>query len=115
MGAMDADQLREVLDLATSLDPFAGLANVVQISDGVLSDPAIVGFFAEHKTYRDVMYRLRRILIGDDAGPEARIETAMLFAAISGAVIHPTVVDLDDDVLRAQLTRLARRFLGLPM
>jgi hypothetical protein len=38
----------------------------------------------------------------------------MLFAAISGAVIHPTVVDLDDDVLRAQLTRLARRFLGLP-
>ena len=80
----------------------------------ILSDPAIVGFFAEHDTYRDVMYRLRRLLIGDDAGPEARIETAMLFAAISGAVIHPTVVDLDDDVLRAQLTRLARRFLGLP-
>ena len=80
----------------------------------ILSDPAIVGFFAEHKTYRDVMYRLRRLLIGDDAGAEARIETAMLFAAISGAVIHPTVVDLDDDVLRTQLTRLARRFLGLP-
>ena len=80
----------------------------------ILSDPAIVGFFAEHETYRDVMYRLRRLLIGDDAGPEARIQTAMLIAAISGVVTHPTVVDLDDDVLRTQLRRLARRFLGLP-
>lgn len=79
----------------------------------ILSDPAIVGFFAEHEAFRDVLHRLRRLLLGDDAGPEARVRTAMLIAAISGAVIHPFVVDLDDDVLRAQLSRLARRFLGL--
>jgi AcrR family transcriptional regulator len=80
----------------------------------ILSDPVIVSFFAEHETFGDVMHRLRRILIGDDGGPEARVRTALLLAAISGAVMHPFVVDLDDDMLRAELLRLARRFLGLP-
>ena len=32
---------------------------------------------------------------------------AMLTAAIGGAVMHPLVLDLDDDMLRAQLLRLA--------
>jgi AcrR family transcriptional regulator len=80
----------------------------------ILSDPVIVGFFAEHETFREVMHRLRRLLIGDDAGPEARVRTAMLIAATSGAVMHPFVVGLDDDILRAELLRLARRFLGQP-
>ena len=80
----------------------------------ILSDPVIVGFFAEHETFRDVMHRLRRLLIGDDSGPEARVRTAMLIAATSGAVMHPFVVGLDDDILRAELLRLARRFLGRP-
>jgi AcrR family transcriptional regulator len=80
----------------------------------ILSDPIVVGFFAEHDTWRDVMHRLRRLLVGEDAGPEARVRTAMLVAAISGAATHPFVADLDDDVLRVELLRLARRFLGLP-
>jgi AcrR family transcriptional regulator len=79
----------------------------------ILSDPVIVGFFAEHATFRDVMHRLRVDLLGDDAGPEARVRTAMLLAAVS-AVLHPFVVGLDDDVLREQLLALVRRFLGLP-
>jgi AcrR family transcriptional regulator len=78
----------------------------------ILSDPVIVGFFADHAAFRDIMLRLRHLLIGDDAGPEARVRTAMLIAAISGAVMHPFVVDLDDDLLRAELLRLAQRFLG---
>jgi AcrR family transcriptional regulator len=85
-----------------------------RIVSTILSDPVIVGFFAEHETFRDVLHRLRRLLIGDDAGAEARVRTAMLIASISGAVIHPFVVDLDDEVLRAELLRLTRRFLGLP-
>ena len=80
----------------------------------ILSDPVIVGFFAEHETFREVMHRLRRLLVGEDAGTEARVRTALLIAAISGAVMHPFVVDLDDDMLRVELLRLARRFLGLP-
>ena len=63
----------------------------------------IVGFFADHETFRDVMRRLHRLLIGDDASPEARCGPPMLIAAISGAVMHPFVVDLDDDMLRVQL------------
>ena len=81
----------------------------------ILSDPVIVGFFADHDGFRDVMHRLRRILVGDDSAPEARIRTAMLIAAISGAVMHPFVADLDDEVVRAELLRLARRFLSLPV
>ena len=38
----------------------------------------------------------------------------MLIAAISGAVMHPFVADLDDELVRAELLRLARRFLALP-
>jgi hypothetical protein len=80
----------------------------------ILSDPVIIGFFAAHDEFRDVMQRLRRILVGDDAAPEARVRTAMLIAAVSGAVMHPFVADLDDDLVRAELLRLARRFLALP-
>jgi AcrR family transcriptional regulator len=80
----------------------------------ILSDPVIVGFFADHAAFRDVMQRLRHILVGDDTAPETRIRTAMLIAAISGAIMHPFVADLDDDVVRAELLRLARRFLALP-
>jgi AcrR family transcriptional regulator len=79
----------------------------------ILTDPVIGAFFADHETFRDVMHRLRRILLGDDHGPEARVRVAMLIASTSGAVMHPFVADLDDDTLRAELLRLARRFLGL--
>jgi AcrR family transcriptional regulator len=80
----------------------------------VLSDPVIAGFFADHEDFRDVMHRLRHILVGNDTAPQARVRTAMLIAAISGAVMHPLVADLEDDVVRAELLRLARRFLAGP-
>jgi len=80
----------------------------------ILSDPVIVDYFAHDREFHDVTNRLRRLLFGDDAGPAARVRTAMLIATISGTVMHPFVVDLDDEVLRAELLRLARRFLGLP-
>jgi AcrR family transcriptional regulator len=79
----------------------------------LLNDPVAAASFAEEPLFRDVMHRLHRILAGDVAGPEAWIRTATLVAAISGAVLHPFVADLDDDTLRAELLRLARRFLGL--
>ena len=80
----------------------------------ILSDPVVIGFFADHDAFRDVMHRLRRILVGDDAAPQARVRTAMLIAAVSGAVMHPFVADLNDDVVRVELLRLARRFRALP-
>lgn len=80
----------------------------------MLGDPALVDLFNRNELFRDVMRRLRRLLVGDDHSPEARVRPAMLIAAISGAVIHPFVADIEDDVLREELLRLGRRFLGLP-
>src|SRR5271157_3067395 len=77
----------------------------------ILNDPVIVRFFAEHESFRPVMDRMSRVLVGDDTGHEARVSTAMLTAAISGTVMHPLVAGLDDEVLRSQLQRLAERLL----
>jgi AcrR family transcriptional regulator len=79
----------------------------------ILTDPVIVGFFAHDNAFRDTTRRLRVLLVGDDISPETRVQIAMLVAAISGAVMHPFVADVDDATLRTQLRRLARRFLGL--
>ncbi len=80
----------------------------------LLGDPVIIRFFAHHEPFRQVMVRLYHLLMGEDAGPEARVPAAMLTAAIGGAVMHPLVVDLDDETIRSQLLHLARRFLDLP-
>jgi AcrR family transcriptional regulator len=80
----------------------------------ILSDPVIADHFAGDEVFSDVMHRFRRLVVGDDPGPEARLRTATLIAAISGAVTHPFVAGLDDEMLRAELLRLARGFLGLP-
>jgi hypothetical protein len=80
----------------------------------ILTDPIISDHFADNATFSDVMHRLRRVLTGEESGPEAHVRTAMLVAAVSGAAIHPFVAGLSDDLLRSELLRLARRFLGLP-
>jgi AcrR family transcriptional regulator len=80
----------------------------------LVGDPVLVRFFAHHEPFRQVMERLYRLLMGDGAGPEARMSAVMLTAAIGGAVMHPLAADLDDDTLRSQLLHLARRFLALP-
>ena len=81
----------------------------------ILNDPVIVRFFAERQSFRQVMDRMSRVLIGDDIGDDighdARVSTAMVAAAISGAVMHPLVAGLDDETLRSELQRLAGRLL----
>lgn len=84
-----------------------------QIMSTMLSDPVIIGFFAGHERFRNVMHSMGRTLTLDALEPEAQVRTAMLVAAVSGAVMHPFVAGIDDDTLRAELLRLARRFLGL--
>jgi hypothetical protein len=54
------------------------------------------------------------VLLGENPGPELRVRAAMLSAVIGGAVIHPMVLGLDDDTLRTELLRLARRLFDLP-
>jgi AcrR family transcriptional regulator len=77
-------------------------------------DPVLVRFFARDQHLQEVLGRLYGMLMGDDPDPDARMAAAMLTVAIGGAVMHPLAADLDDETLRSQLTRLARRFLALP-
>jgi len=79
----------------------------------ILTDPLVGRLFARDQRPVKVVKRLNRLFMGADAGPDAEIATVMLTAAISGAVMHPMVIRLDDETLRTQLGTLAERFLGL--
>lgn len=76
----------------------------------ILSDPVVLRFFSGHERYLSVLDRLNNLLVGSNFGGDDRVQTALFMAAISGAVVHPMVADLDDDTLRTRLLRLTRRF-----
>jgi len=77
------------------------------------SDPVMVRLLAEHEPFRQLMDRVYSLLVGDADG-DTRIQAAMLASAIGAAVVHPLVIDLDDDVLRAQLLSFVQRLLLVP-
>ncbi len=74
-------------------------------------DPVIVRLLAEHEPFQQFMQRLFGVLLGDGIGARARIRAAMIASAIGGAVTHPLVVDLDDEILHIELFGLTRSFL----
>ena len=53
--------------------------------------------------------RLGDLLMGPSRGGD-HLQAVMFIAAASGAVMHPIVADLDDEVLRSELLVLAQRF-----
>jgi hypothetical protein len=77
-------------------------------------DPIIIRLQAEHEPFQHFIERLYAALLGTEAGVEARVHAAMLSSAISVAVMHPLVADLDAETLRAQLVQMSRRMLDLP-
>jgi hypothetical protein len=78
----------------------------------LLIDPVMGNLFVDDAGFRDVMQRIHALL-GGGRGQDAHVRTTMLLAAISGAVMHPFSASFDDEVVRANLLLLARRFLGL--
>jgi len=74
-------------------------------------DPVMLRFLQNHQPFRRVMARLNRVLIGAAPEPRARVQAAILAAAIAGAVTHPLVLDLDDESLRSQLLKQVRKLL----
>jgi hypothetical protein len=78
------------------------------------TDPVMVRFLAEHEPFQRLMDRLFAVLVGKDANAAARVPAAMLAAAIGGAVVHPLIMDLDDETLRHHLRQLALRLFQLP-
>ena len=76
-------------------------------------DPVLVRLLDEHEPFRLVFERLNRVMMGGASDPRARVRAAMLIAGIGGAVIHPLILDLDDESLRSQLRKQARALLPL--
>jgi hypothetical protein len=70
-------------------------------------------FLERHAPFRRVMARVNRVLMGGTSNPETRAQAATLAAAISGAVVHPLVVDFDDETLRGHLRTQLRKLLRL--
>ena len=77
-------------------------------------DPVMLRFLAEHEPFRHVMERVNRVLMGGRSDLPRRVQAAMLASAIAGAVIHPLVLDLDDEPLRSQLLRQMRKLSSRP-
>jgi AcrR family transcriptional regulator len=96
--------IAEMIDLAVARRHMAALLQ---------RDPIMLRFLWEHEPFRRVMERVNRLLMGGTAEPAARVRAAMLAAAIAGAVIHPLVLDLDDETLRSTLLKEARKLFPL--
>ena len=79
---------------------------------GILQrDPVMLRCLEEHEPFRRVMDLLNRTLMGGAANPQARVRAAVITSTISGTVIHPLVVGLDDESLRSWLLQEVRKLL----
>ena len=108
--AEEGSQAREVL-LTLVIDLAVQRRRIVS---ALQQDPVIVRLLAKHEPFLQLMDRLFAVLTGGDSGAAARVRGAMISAAIGGAVMHPLVVDLDDETLRAQMLQFTREFFELP-
>jgi AcrR family transcriptional regulator len=94
--------IARMIDLAVEA---RGMAGILQ------RDPVMLRFLDEHEPFRLVMERVNRVLMGGAIDARTRVQAATLAAVIGGAVIHPLVLDLDDERLRSQLLRQVRKLL----
>jgi AcrR family transcriptional regulator len=76
-------------------------------------DPVIIRLQAEYEPFQRFIERIYGALLGTDGGQEARFHAAMLSSAISVAVMHPLLADVDGDTLRTYLKEMTRRMIGL--
>lgn len=91
-----------MIDLAVERRRWAGILQ---------RDPVMLRCLEQHEPFREVMERLNRILMGGVADDKARVRTAAIASAIASAVIHPLVLDVDDDSLRSLLMKEIRKLL----
>jgi AcrR family transcriptional regulator len=74
-------------------------------------DPVMLRCLERHARFRRVMERLNRILMGGLTDAQARVRAAMLASVVAGSVIHPLVLELDDESLRSILLKEVRKIL----
>ena len=93
--------LESVIDLAVSRRRWV---NALQ------GDPIMIRLLGEHDPFVDLMARVYSVLMGlTDDGPTARMRIAIVSAAIGAAIVHPLVVEMDDDTLRTELLAVCRQ------
>ena len=80
----------------------------------IQGDPVIIRILGEHEPFIALMTRVYAVLIGEELGPRVAVRTAILSAAIGGAVVHPLVADLDDDTLRTELLAVTHHIFEVP-
>lgn len=101
--------LARVVDLAVEQ---RSAASVLQF------DPVIIRLQAQHEPFEKFIERLYGALLGTQTGTQAgirpRLHAAMLSSAISVAVMHPLLTDIDDDTLRTELLAMMGRMLDMP-
>jgi AcrR family transcriptional regulator len=114
-------RLKDVVDAAES-EPTtrrareALISGIVELAIGVggsmtavLNDPAVTGSFSRHGGYRELLRRIRSVLMGEANAKESRIRIATLLAAINGTATHPLVAHFDNETLRGELLNIAHR------
>jgi AcrR family transcriptional regulator len=78
-------------------------------------DPVMIRLLGAHDPFVDLMGRVYSVLMGlSDDQPSERMRIAIVSAAIGGAIVHPLVVDMDDETLRSELLAVCRRLFDLP-
>jgi hypothetical protein len=77
------------------------------------NDPVMIRLLAQDAPLAELMERVYGLLMGDTDGPEAQVRAAMMSAAIGATVVHPLVDNLDEETLRTELLRVARRLFGV--
>jgi len=105
-GAQRELLLERVIDLAVSRRRWV---NALQ------GDPVMIRLLGSHDPFIDLMSRVYSVLMGlSDDGPSDRMRIAIISAAIGAAIVHPLVVDMDDDTVRRELLAVCRRLFDIP-
>jgi AcrR family transcriptional regulator len=78
------------------------------------NDPSVARLLAEHPPFRQIQTRLRQLLSDERTTSTSQVQSAVVFAALTGAVAHPLVADLSDETLRHELKQLIERLLQSP-
>lgn len=104
-GRARAVLLAQVIDLAVERRRWAS---------ALQSDPVMFRLISTHEPFLDLMHRVFALLLDQDSEPATLMRTAMVSAAIGGAIAHPLVATLDDETLRFELWHVTRRLFEIP-
>lgn len=75
-------------------------------------DPVMLRLFKEHAPFRETFEKMDALLLDTSDTVHARVTVAVVVTAIGGAVRHPLVGELSDDLLKNELLSLANQLIG---